>query len=313
MEIRYAQENDIPSIVGLLKVSLGEDRTPKSEALWRWKHLENPFGQSPVLLAEKNGEILGVRAFLRWNWQEEGKTFRALRAVDTAVHPNHLAQGIFSKLTSSLVDDSASKGFDFIFNTPNSKSLPGYQKMGWLKQGKIPIKLQFNSLSKQDSAMELPVMDRALFATLAEQCRPLTQGLHTPITKEFLLWRYSDCPIFPYGFCTDRESYLFVFRLKPSGLGLELRITDCFGLDAQKEINLEHLRQELKKTQEVFKVNFTTHIGHFPIPLLRKTGSLPSLNIGPLLTLRDLNLGKDFSRLLTSENWGFSLGDLEVF
>lgn len=313
MEIRYAEKNDIPSIVGLLKVALGEDRTPKSEALWRWKHLENPFGQSPVLLAEKNREIIGVRAFLRWNWQEGDKTYRALRAVDTSVHPTHLGKGIFSQLTTSLVNDSITKSFDFIYNTPNSKSLPGYLKMGWLKQGKIPIKLQFNSLSKQESTIEFPILDRGLFEGFAARCIPLTQGLHTQINKEYLIWRYANCPIYTYGFCTDRESYLLVFRLKPSGLGLELRITDCFGLDGQKKINLEHLRQELKKTQEVFKVNFTTHIGHFPIPLLRKTGSLPSLNIGPLLTLKDLNLGDGFDRLLKVDNWGFSLGDLEVF
>jgi len=313
MEIRYANENDIPSITNLLKIALGEDRTPKSEAIWSWKHLNNPFGKSPVLLAEKNGEILGVRAFQKWDWQDSQKTFHALRAVDTAVHPRYLGQGIFTKLTTSLVSECITNGFDFIYNTPNSKSLQGYQKIGWVKHGKIPIKIQFNAFSKLETPAQLPAMDRELFASLASRCISLTQTLHTAITKEYLLWRYADCPISPYGFCTDRESYLLVFRLKPSGLGLELRITDCFGLDANTQINRAHLRKEIKKTQDIYNVNFTTNIGLFPIPLLPKTGSLPSLKIGPLLTLRDLNLKNDFNKLLKSENWGYSLGDLEVF
>jgi N-acetylglutamate synthase-like GNAT family acetyltransferase len=50
MEIRPAHENDIPAIVELLKLSLGESLMPKSEAFWRWKHIDNPFGKSPVIL-----------------------------------------------------------------------------------------------------------------------------------------------------------------------------------------------------------------------------------------------------------------------
>jgi len=40
-------------MIELLKKKPGEGLIPKSEALWTWKHEENPFGASFVLLAKK--------------------------------------------------------------------------------------------------------------------------------------------------------------------------------------------------------------------------------------------------------------------
>lgn len=64
MIIREATDSDISSIVLLLKDSLGESLTPKSEALWNWKHQTNPFGNSPILVAEDEGKLVGVRSFM---------------------------------------------------------------------------------------------------------------------------------------------------------------------------------------------------------------------------------------------------------
>src|SRR5690606_38825296 len=61
MEVRQAEASDVPAIVSLLKLSLGEALLPKSEEFWNWKHRFNPFGSSPVLLAIDKGAIVGVR------------------------------------------------------------------------------------------------------------------------------------------------------------------------------------------------------------------------------------------------------------
>jgi hypothetical protein len=55
-------------MIGLLKKSLGEGLIPKSEALWNWKHEQNPFGASFVLLAEEllcNGNGSGTAMFTK--------------------------------------------------------------------------------------------------------------------------------------------------------------------------------------------------------------------------------------------------------
>src|SRR5688500_12323348 len=117
MEIREATEADIPAIVALLKISLGENLMPKSDRYWRWKHLENPFGPSPVLLCWEGGNLIGVRAFMRWRWMWEQKNYHAVRAVDTATHPGHQGKGIFKRLTLSLVERCRHEDH-FVFNTP---------------------------------------------------------------------------------------------------------------------------------------------------------------------------------------------------
>ena len=98
MIIRPATYDDTPAIIELLKKSLGESMIPKSAALWSWKHEQNPFGPSFVLLAEENNELIGVRAFMQWQWVWNDKIYRAIRAVDTATHPKHQGRGIFKKL-----------------------------------------------------------------------------------------------------------------------------------------------------------------------------------------------------------------------
>ena len=101
MDIRAAQPQDTPAIIEILKKSLGESLIPITENLWSWKHEQNPFGKSFVLLALENAELIGVRAFMRWRWQWNGKEFEAIRAVDTATHPDHQGKGIFKKTYSS--------------------------------------------------------------------------------------------------------------------------------------------------------------------------------------------------------------------
>src|SRR5688572_1153461 len=104
MEIRIATARDIDAIVQLLKESLGESLLPKSTEYWQWKHVNNPFGASPVLLAVEGDKIIGVRAFMCWKWRQGDNIINAVRAVDTATHSDHQGKGVFSKLTLKLLE-----------------------------------------------------------------------------------------------------------------------------------------------------------------------------------------------------------------
>ena len=142
MQIREADHSDIPRILKVLKASLGESSSKKTEEVWRYKHIENPFGESLVLVAEEKDEIIGVRAFMRWQWQKGGQIYSAFRAVDTATHPDHQGKGIFKKLTLKALEIGKERGDHFVFNTPNTQSKPGYLKMGWKEVDKLKIHLR---------------------------------------------------------------------------------------------------------------------------------------------------------------------------
>lgn len=133
--IEYKQINyitDIQEIVALLQGSLSVNHTQQS---FLWKHYQNPFGKSHGVLATDQGKIIGVRMFMSWKFCNEQKCIKALRPVDTVVHPGYRKKGIFKSLNLKGLEDCEGT-YDLIFNTPNKNSSPGNLKMGWQKYGK---------------------------------------------------------------------------------------------------------------------------------------------------------------------------------
>ena len=119
---------------------LGDESTtlPLTPNHWRWKHLSNPFGPSYVRVAcDESGQVVGMRAFMRWEFMMRDRLVKAVRAVDTATHPGHRRMGDFSALTKQVIEDVQSDGVDFIFNTPNQEVLQGYLKLGWRHVTKV--------------------------------------------------------------------------------------------------------------------------------------------------------------------------------
>ena len=325
MEILEATETDIPKIVALLKVSLGESLMPKSERYWQWKHMENPFGPSPVLLCLEKSELIGVRAFMRWQWKGQTQIFSAVRAVDTATHPDHQGKGIFKKLTLSLVDYCKQRGDHFVFNTPNEQSKPGYLKMGWEVAGKLPIRLTLqrpfsiarNFITKSHSVIDGENTDLKYYLhhpyldSLIGQNRQQAGSMLTNTSVEYLKWRYLDVPVARYVAIGEESGQkltgLIIGRIKESRLGRELRITDIF-LSHHDDGN--GLIKKLKEVKKEWKIDYTTSTG--TAPSLRKTGLNLKAAIGPVVTIRTLSM-EDLAMLRNFNQWSPSLGDLELF
>ncbi|TDQ19556.1 acetyltransferase (GNAT) family protein [Algoriphagus boseongensis] len=309
MEIRKAQAEDIPKIVDLLKKSLGESLIPKSEKLWNWKHLENPFGASPTLLAEEKGDLLGLRTFLKWEFETQGKVIHACRAVDTAVHPDFQGKGIFTQLTKSMLEEIRKDGIQLIFNTPNEQSTPGYIKMGWEKYAKLPLFLGINPRLKSESKI-----DKTDWGSLTELISQIESNksesakLSTHIKKGYIQWRYSNCPLFPYYALSDKKSFLLIFRIKEGKWANEFRICELFTLPefGQKEQN--QLQEELNDAISLSGCSLISYSGMKDNRALA-LNFLPKLSVGPLVTLRKVN--HELEPMLM--NWSWSIGDLEVF
>lgn len=209
--IRDATPEDVPAIVGLLRLCLGEAGVPRTEEFWRWKHESNPFGPSPVLLAEADGQLVGVRAFLRWRWRCGDRVVKAVRAVDTATHPDWRGRGIFRRLTLELVERMRQEGVAFVFNTPNAKSGAGYLSMGWKTVGRLrvsvrprkPLRFVARLLNMRE-AVALPSCREGghLSVYLRGSNGPReTLGAHGSLQRyeadgspDYLSWRYLDIP-----------------------------------------------------------------------------------------------------------------------
>lgn len=329
MIIRPATPADIPAIIVLLKQSLGESMIPKSESLWNWKHNENPFGASYVLVAEEENTLIGVRAFMRWEWRKENKNYQAIRAVDTATHPEHQGKGIFKKLTLAQLELCKKEGTHFVFNTPNSQSRPGYLKMGWQQQGKMPMKLQIrrpitilsNRLLNRKKYIGIttdptPAKDWSGISAMLEGYTISSPLLHSVYSPAYINWRYANNPLFNYTYFTDNKTYLLIGRIKYQSFIKELRLTDVFTFtNDNMQKTKRHIRLSLHSFCKQHAIDFVSMSGnqYLQYQSLLPLGPIPVKPLGPIVTIRDINVASEMNILLNNSNWQYSLGDMELF
>lgn len=205
--IDYIQ--DVEAVVALLCRNLDPSFTLE---FFKWKHLENPFGRSYGLLALDGDKIVGVRMFMFWKFYINGDIIKAIRPVDTVTDLDYRGKGIFSKLAIDGLKNNF-ENYDFVFNTPNEKSLPGNLKMGWKQLNSVnkfqigitnPFakSLMFKKASPKDLTLDGP-FDRSFSSTLC--------------TQEFLEWRYRDIE-YKIACFENPDHYLIYKRSKIKGI-----------------------------------------------------------------------------------------------
>lgn len=333
--VRPGVEGDTNRIVELLKLSLGEGTIPRDSRYWEWKHFRNPFGVSTMLLAEARGQIVGLRVFMRWNWMRVGEEVKAVRAVDTATHPDWQGRGIFTRLTLDLVNTVAAEGISFVYNTPNDRSRPGYLKMGWSSVGKASLWMQPSrplntALSlwgrrggESGSATE-PLADEYSVADHLQEpglerllnARGGDRRFQTRITRDYLEWRYRDTPEFKYyaaGHWQEPETALIIFRLRPRGGLTELRL--CEILTGPDSFSIDRAAQLIKRVVRITRSDCTVAMGAPDTPerrVLLKARFLPVPRVGPILTVRPLTANGE-PNLPHWSAWRLAVGDLELF
>lgn len=314
VEIRDATPDDRDEILRLLGRSLGADPDdPKYRELYSWKHDTNRFGPSPTWVATEGGSIVAVRAFMRWEFERGGHVLRAVRAVDTATDPDHQGKGLFTRLTMHGLEQMRADGVDFVFNTPNDQSRPGYLKMGWRVVGKLPAAVHFTgpggALTSLRSRVPAdrwsqpldvgePVPEWLARGGPADR-RPVptdVREIRTRADDEFLAWRFGT-PLLGYRVVDDGDAAIIV-RARRRGAATELALVATFG-DARAADRLA------ARTARTAGADYVIRIG----PRQKGSSWLPLPGGGPVLTWRALN----DAGTPPLANWAVSLGDVELF
>jgi hypothetical protein len=320
---RVRADADLSAILELGRRALGWVGGEDDARLFQWKHLENPFGESPMWVAVDHERVVGLRAFLRWELrQSDGGLLAVVRAVDTATDPAYQGRGIFTKLTLGTIDELRNEDIDLIFNTPNPNSLPGYQKMGWSVVGRLPTAVMLTSraslraLAKARKpadrwSIEIRVGERAseVFAD-REATRQLLStvsqagGLATVRTPEYLAWRYGFEPLRYRVVASSRSPSdgLVVFRLRRRGSAVEAVVCEVLTPDGNPRAG----RELLRSVAELTGADYLICLRRAPIssgPLFRVPG------VGPILACRPL--GRDPAP--ASRSWALTMGDVELF
>jgi GNAT superfamily N-acetyltransferase len=322
--VRRAHERELPDILTLAAAALGWRDGEPNEALFRWKHRENPFGSSPMWVAEVDGRLAGFRTFVRWQWERdlEPRIAHAVRAVDTATHPDFQGRGIFTKLTLAAIDELADEGIDFVFNTPNAQSRPGYVKMGWKVVGRLPVRVRLcgpsaaarmltsrvpaDKWSIESEAGATPSVAFANAAALGSllASQPPVRGLRTCRSVGFLRWRYG---LEPLGYrvllaTEDAVDGLLIFRLRMRGGAVEAVVDDVIVPEARPDVERRLVRELARRSG----ADYLIRIDHRRFP---PGGFAPLPNQGPILTWRAVTE----STMPTLPEWDVRLGDIELF
>ncbi len=319
--IRRASRHDFPGVLALARRALGW--SDDDAAFLTWKHLENPFGESPMWVAEEGGRIVGFRTFLRWEFvAHDGHTIRAVRAVDTATDPDHQGRGIFTALTRAAIDELAAEGIELVFNTPNGKSLPGYLKLGWSTVGRLPVALMPTSwrfplvaARARRAAGRLPVPTDAgeaaadVFARveLDALLRAPTSGdgLRTRRDRAFFAWRYGNPALGYRVVLVDdgaSEDGLAVFRRRRRGDALEAVLCDVVVPNDDERVARHLVRRVARVADADYVLRIDSRIATSD-PFVRAPG------VGPVLACRPL----DGSAPPPSSAWALTMGDVELF
>lgn len=216
----FSPAEDLDPVLRVLETSLPDIA---KEPVFRWKHLDNPFGPSPGYLAYLEGELVGVRFFMRWQFRNADTVLDALRPVDTVTLPAARGRGVFKRLTLHGLADLVEGGRPIIFNTPNANSLPGYLKMGWQTLPR-PVEYEYRLLNPFGSKAHQILPGSAL---PVHNYR--TGVIETHKTPEFLRWRY---PQSDYGFASlpDRPETLLVYSIKELSVFRLLNVVDYCGV-----------------------------------------------------------------------------------
>lgn len=339
--IRPREERDLEAILELMRVALGENSVlRRTDEMWNWKHEINSFGRSHVLLAEtEDKKVIGLRAFLRWEFERNGETLRGVRAVDTATHPDFRRMGLFKNLTLQAVDDVREQGVDFVFNTPNDQSRPGYLKMGWQTVGlaepvikilnypRFVVGMTKTRLLKRTaddpggsyfSKNEPPNVSELVQNGNLDELLVADGGIWGPMlrtkrTREHLDWRYAKHPTIDYKTVMLEQDG----RLEAAAI---FRSNSRFGL---REIVIAEMllsRPDRDLAKNLIKavkshVRADYMIGYFP----RGTAHRQALQWnsfrripgqGMILTANPLS--GPLGELETLDSWGLSMGDIEL-
>ncbi len=334
VHLRRGAEEDTTEILTLMRASLG-DEVPHSRAFWRWKHEENPFGASPVLVAEANGKVVGLRAFMRWHLRSGRQTVPAVRAVDAVTHPDWRGQGIFTRLTLRLIEEMQEEGVAFVFSTPNDRSRPGHLKMGWTLVKKASQWIRPISISRMAQAlahseiagpaspsMSLSTVEELLaapqFDAFLQRCAPDDPQYTTLLTGKYIRWRYAHMPGVSYhaAWRLDGDTgSVLIFRFRETGRGLRALILSevLIGSSRREQSIAKRLLGSLFRESNADYVLAKEARSLSILRILAACGFLPIPRMGPHFTVRSLNVPANTPDPHRRSNWRHSIGDLELF
>lgn len=334
--VRPYSPADEAAVLGILTSTLPRwSSSADAAALWRWKHADNPFGPSGLLVHETTGgDVVGCVALMCWHLRHGQQIVRAARTTDLATLVTHRRQGVASSFhlpgRQMLVDD----GVQLVFHTPNEQSLPftrrttrpvftvrsrvaltRLSRLGAAAAGlsRTPSATSRRPVSSvRRAALDLaPLLASGELEDLIERdAERRAPRLHTARSVPYLRWRYAAHPTIPSYACVvsrgSRPDGMAIFRVDEVGTARRLVVMDVLLRSTNVSIR-RALRDELRAAADT---EFMQQLDADPgSSMVLPSPSCPTWKAWALTV--GLYAGIEGVSPLALDAWSLSLGDLQ--
>jgi GNAT superfamily N-acetyltransferase len=320
VEIRTYRSEDAPAALALLRTAFRDWPGPRVLAadrpadFFRWKHETNPQGSSFIVLAEEDGRLLAMRAYMPWSLTAGGIPTGAVQAVDLATHPDARGRGLNTQLQRHAMAELR-PSTAFSIGAPNDMSKSQSRKAGWRPVGRLPVWVRLQrplSVARgarsirghsdgAPPAVEAPTAESVLANAdwAAELPRRARAGRFSAVSDlAYLRWRYQPF-LADYRAIAHENTGLAIFRLRRRGRLNEATVCELLADDRKTAARL--LRAVAKSAP--FDYLSTA------VPL-RRAGLMRSPMGGPLLGMTPYreHVHPDPGQ---RSSWALTMGDLE--
>jgi GNAT superfamily N-acetyltransferase len=118
-----------------------------------WLYAENPDGEVIGMDAWFEGRMVAHYACVPVRARLRGVERRALLSVNTATHPRHQGQGLFTRLAEATYVAAADLGFHAVHGVANAQSTPGFvRKLGFTALSPLAARVGFGAIDERPTA-----------------------------------------------------------------------------------------------------------------------------------------------------------------
>jgi GNAT superfamily N-acetyltransferase len=337
-QVRTYRADDGPRAIALLQAAFGHwpgrrvAAHARPEEFFRWKHERNPHGPSYIVLAESDGRLAAMRAYMPWPLLvEDGRRVSAVHTVDLATDPDFRGKGISSQLSRDAIE-LLSQTRSFAFGLPNDMSTSQSLRVGWQPVGRRPVWVRVRrplrvvhrarSLKSPGRSLVVPsveappaaecLADASGLPELLRDSRADGVRLATDADVDYLRWRYEPL-LGDYRAVTEQDggrlSGLAIFALRRRGELWEGSVCELFVRPGDRRTARRLLRQIVGAAPLDYLATVPP-AGSALARTLSRAGFVPSPIGGRALGVTPYQdgLAPDPRR---RDSWSLSFGDLE--
>jgi len=182
------------------------------EDFYRWKYLDNPFGEALVAAAFAGKRVVSSAAAIPKRFRVRGESVLAYELGDFLTANDFRRRGLFKKLVVLAVERAAAAGAAFVYSRPNDSSFPILASLGFDEWRQIDERshLVWGAALARKTRLPLTFLDRIAERVQLSGSRlsavrvtrfdsngsavfgPLTYGLAIDRGVDYLNWRYAE-------------------------------------------------------------------------------------------------------------------------